>query len=165
MIPATKVGTVQVWEKLVRVKDMDNLCNKTFKVYKSLNRMQSLVYEVAYTTNENMLICAPTGAVGFPRSPLVCFPSLTFVCIDLQGKTDVAMLAILHTIGMNCSPSPREDPTSESFFWDKDQFKIVYVAPMKALAAEIVEKLGKRLQWLGIEVRELTGSWLFSHSP
>ena len=31
---------------------------------------------------------------------------------------------------------------------------------MKALAAEIVRKLGKRLQWLGISVRELTGaSW------
>ena len=28
---------------------------------------------------------------------------------------------------------------------------------MKALAAEIVRKLGKRLQWLAIEVRELTG--------
>jgi len=28
---------------------------------------------------------------------------------------------------------------------------------MKALAAEIVRKLGKRLQWLSIRVRELTG--------
>lgn len=28
---------------------------------------------------------------------------------------------------------------------------------MKALAAEIVEKLGKRLAWLGVQVRELTG--------
>ena len=56
---------------------------------------------------------------------------------------------------------------------DKNAFKIIYVwviestfltnklifssAPMKALAAEIVRKLGKRLQWLAIEVRELTG--------
>lgn len=31
------------------------------------------------------------------------------------------------------------------------------MAPMKALASEIVEKLGKRLAWLEIEVRELTG--------
>ncbi len=30
-------------------------------------------------------------------------------------------------------------------------------APMKALASEIVRKLGKRLAWLSIEVRELTG--------
>lgn len=30
-------------------------------------------------------------------------------------------------------------------------------APMKALAAEIVRKFAKRLQWLAIRVRELTG--------
>ena len=30
-------------------------------------------------------------------------------------------------------------------------------APMKALAAEIVRKLGKRLKWLAIQVKELTG--------
>ena len=30
-------------------------------------------------------------------------------------------------------------------------------APMKALAAEIVRKLGKRLHWLSVKVRELTG--------
>lgn len=30
-------------------------------------------------------------------------------------------------------------------------------APMKALAAEIVRKLSKRLKWLSISVRELTG--------
>ena len=43
---------------------MDTLCRSTFRNYKSLNRMQSLVYPVAYQTNENMLICAPTGAVS-----------------------------------------------------------------------------------------------------
>jgi antiviral helicase SLH1 len=47
---------------------MDGLCKNTFKGYKSLNRMQSLVYPVAYQTSENMLICAPTGAVS--RCPL-----------------------------------------------------------------------------------------------
>jgi hypothetical protein len=31
-------------------------------------------------------------------------------------------------------------------------------APMKALASEITRKLGKRLQWLSIRVRELTGN-------
>ena len=37
----------------------------------------------------------------------------------------------------------------------KNDSKIVYVAPMKPLAAEIVEKMGWRLSWLGIQVREL----------
>jgi len=32
---------------------------------------------------------------------------------------------------------------------------------MKALASEIVRKLGKRLKWLSIEVRELTGTVTF----
>ena len=35
--------------------------------------------------------------------------------------------------------------------------QIVYVAPMKALAAEMVRNFGKRLAPLGITVRELTG--------
>lgn len=67
------------------------------------------------------------------------------------------MLAVLHTIGMNCIPSPRDEPNAESYYCQKDDFKIIYVAPMKALAAEIVEKFKQHLAWLGIEVRELTG--------
>ena len=43
------------------------------------------------------------------------------------------------------------------FSVDRDAFKIIYVAPMKALAAEITRKFGKRLAWLGMRVRELTG--------
>jgi activating signal cointegrator complex subunit 3 len=39
----------------------------------------------------------------------------------------------------------------------KDNFKIVYVAPMKALAAEMVENFSKCLEPLGIVVKELTG--------
>ena len=134
-IPAAKVGTLGVGRKLVEISEMDGLCKRTFKGYKSLNRMQSLVYRVAYETNENMLICAPTGA----------------------GKTDAAMLAILNTISHNISPRPTEEPDASDFVVNSDDFKIIYVAPMKALAAEITEKLGKRLAWLGINVRELTG--------
>lgn len=63
-IPAGKPGTLWPGQKLVDIKDMDGLCRKTFKGYKTLNRMQSLVYPVAYKTSENMLICAPTGAVS-----------------------------------------------------------------------------------------------------
>ncbi|KAI9820347.1 MAG: hypothetical protein M1827_005969 [Pycnora praestabilis] len=134
-IPATKVGTLGVGRKLMEIKGMDGLCKRTFKGYKTLNRMQSLVYPVAYSTNENMLICAPTGA----------------------GKTDAAMLTILNAISRNISPHPSEEPDATDFTVQVDDFKIIYVAPMKALAAEITEKLGKRLAWLGIQVRELTG--------
>lgn len=47
-----------------------------FKGMKRLNRIQSIVFDTAYNTNENMLICAPTGA----------------------GKTNIAMLTVLHEI-------------------------------------------------------------------
>lgn len=38
-----------------------------------------------------------------------------------------------------------------------DDFKIIYVAPMKALAAEVTRKFSSRLACLGMKVRELTG--------
>lgn len=134
-IPAGKVGTLGKGRKLVSISEMDGLCRRTFQSYKTLNRMQSLVYPVAYQTAENMLICAPTGA----------------------GKTDAAMLTILHAIGQFTTPSPAEEPEASDFVVELDNFKIVYVAPMKALAAEITQKLGSRLAWLGIKARELTG--------
>lgn len=139
-IPAAKVGTIGAGRKLVAVSEMDGLCRGTFKGYKSLNRMQSLLYPVAYKTNENMLICAPTGA----------------------GKTDAAMLTILNVIAKNTIPNPLESHDATEFAVITNEFKIVYVAPMKALAAEVTEKLGKRLAWLGIEVRELTGDMQLS---
>jgi antiviral helicase SLH1 len=134
-IPAAKVGTLAAGQKLVQVSEMDGLCQRTFSGYKSLNRMQSLLYHVAYKTSENMLICAPTGA----------------------GKTDAAMLTILHVISQHILPNPFKEPDASDFTVQVDDFKVVYVAPMKALAAEVTEKLGKRLQWLGIQVCELTG--------
>lgn len=67
------------------------------------------------------------------------------------------MLTILHTIAQYLEPNPFTDHTASDFAVDVDDFKIVYVAPMKALAAEITEKLGRRLAWLGIRCREYTG--------
>lgn len=67
------------------------------------------------------------------------------------------MLTILHTIAQYLEPNPFEDHAAADFAVDVDDFKIVYVAPMKALAAEITEKLGRRLAWLGIRCREYTG--------
>ena len=63
------------------------------------------------------------------------------------GKTDVALMTIVHEI-------------KQHYYYgviDRSSFKIVYVAPMKALAQEIVENLSKRLKPLKIVVREYTG--------
>jgi antiviral helicase SLH1 len=57
-----------------------------------------------------------------------------------------------------------EDHDAVEFGVNADDFKIVYVAPMKALAAEITEKLGKRLAWLGIKCREYTGDMQLTKS-
>ncbi|KAK9453183.1 Sec63 Brl domain-containing protein [Dipodascopsis uninucleata] len=120
-------------EKLINIDDLDIICKNTFKKYKTLNRVQSLVFPVAYGTNGNMLISAPTGA----------------------GKTDVALLTVLRIISQYAHVSTNGDDST--VYLEKDKFKIIYVAPLKALAAEIVEKLGQRLAWLGVSVRELTG--------
>ena len=50
-----------------------------FQGVKRLNRIQSIVFDAAYNTNENLLISAPTGA----------------------GKTNIAMLTILREIKQN----------------------------------------------------------------
>ncbi|KAL7670074.1 hypothetical protein ACOME3_005012 [Neoechinorhynchus agilis] len=72
---------------------------------------------------------------------LVCAPTGA-------GKTNVALLAILNIV----------KKFTRLPVIDKDAFKIVYVAPMKALAAEMTENFSDRLSKLGdIRVRELTG--------
>jgi activating signal cointegrator complex subunit 3 len=112
--------------KRIQVKDLDPLGKLGFEGFKELNTIQSIVFEQAYHTVENLLICAPTGA----------------------GKTNIAMLSVLKTIRDHC----KSDGTI-----DKNDFKIIYIAPMKALAAEMTENFSKRLSKLGLKVRELTG--------
>ncbi|KAI9314045.1 Sec63 Brl domain-containing protein [Dichotomocladium elegans] len=141
-IPVPETAPVRSHERRVGINELDNLARNAFKAYESLNRIQSIVYPVAYETNENMLVCAPTGA----------------------GKTDVAMLTVLRCLSQYCHPPPVKGTTDINFTIAKDDFKIVYVAPMKALAAEVVEKMGKRLSFLGINVRELTGDMQLTKS-
>ena len=89
-----------------------------------LNTIQTEVFQTAFHSSENMLICAPTGA----------------------GKTMVALLVMLRAIQKQFVDGKI----------DMD-FKIIYVAPMKALAQEMVTNFGKRLAAFNIAVRELTG--------
>ncbi|XP_075718320.1 activating signal cointegrator 1 complex subunit 3 [Rhinoderma darwinii] len=129
-IPVIEPMPIGLEEKPVYVNDLDEIGQLVFKGMKRLNRIQSIVFETAYNTNENMLICAPTGA----------------------GKTNIAMLTVLHVIHQNIQQGVIQ----------KDAFKIVYVAPMKALAAEMTNYFSKRLEPLGITVKELTGDMQLS---
>ena len=56
------------------------------------------------------------------------------------GKTNIAMIAILREVAANMDAQGRID---------RAVFKIVYVAPMKALAAEQTATFGRRLADLG----------------
>ncbi|XP_072018769.1 LOW QUALITY PROTEIN: activating signal cointegrator 1 complex subunit 3-like [Amphiura filiformis] len=124
-IPPSQPAPAHIGKKLVPISELDEIGRLAFGGTKQLNRIQSVVYETAYHTNENLLICAPTGA----------------------GKTNIAMLTILHEIKQHIQQAVIK----------KDEFKVIYVAPMKALAAEMVRNFGGRLAPLGISVKELTG--------
>jgi pre-mRNA-splicing helicase BRR2 len=126
-VPALKQQAFGREEHLIPIETMPQWAQPAFAGMRNLNRIQSRVYETAFTSPENMLICAPTGA----------------------GKTNIAMLTMLHEIGMH-----RDVETGEI---NLDAFKIVYVAPMKALVQEMVLNFGKRLESFGISVKELTG--------
>lgn len=78
-IPHTSGPPPPVGEERVRISELDDIAQLAFKGTKSLNRIQSIVFERAYYTNENLLISAPTGA----------------------GKTNIAMLAVLREIKSN----------------------------------------------------------------
>ncbi|KHN94498.1 Sec63 domain protein [Metarhizium album ARSEF 1941] len=112
---------------LIPITDMPEWSRLPFSTAKSLNKIQSKCYPSAFQDDGNMLVCAPTGS----------------------GKTNVAMLTILREIGKNRNP--------ETGDIELDAFKIVYIAPLKALVQEQVGNFGKRLEPYGVRVSELTG--------
>ncbi|PKA59387.1 DEAD-box ATP-dependent RNA helicase ISE2, chloroplastic [Apostasia shenzhenica] len=124
-VPALKPKPLGAGETLIKISEMPDYARPAFEGMKQLNRVQSKVYDTALFTPENILLCAPTGA----------------------GKTNVAMLTVLHEIALHLKDGEV----------DTSKFKIVYVAPMKALVAEVVGNLGNRLKSYNIVVRELSG--------
>ncbi|KAL6011996.1 hypothetical protein ACLOJK_002466 [Asimina triloba] len=138
-IPQTPTAQMKPGERLIEIKELDDFAQAAFHGYKSLNRIQSRIYQTTYHTNENILVCAPTGA----------------------GKTNIAMIAILHEYPVATLGLVKIMLQIKQHFKDgilhKDEFKIVYVAPMKALAAEVTSTFSHRLAPLNLTVRELTG--------
>ncbi|KAI5292967.1 DEIH-box ATPase, partial [Ascosphaera acerosa] len=109
------------------ITELPDWAQPAFGSTRTLNRIQTKVFPTAFKSDGNMLICAPTGS----------------------GKTNVAMLTILREIERN-----RNAATGEIML---DDFKIVYIAPLKALVQEQVGNFGARLEPYGIRVSELTG--------
>ncbi|KAF9624190.1 hypothetical protein IFM89_008128 [Coptis chinensis] len=129
-IPPTPTAQMKPGEKLIEIQELDDFAQTAFKGYTSLNRIQSRIFQATYYTNENILVCAPTGA----------------------GKTNIAMVAVLHEIGQHFKDG----------YLHKNEFKIVYVAPMKALASEVTSTFSHRLSPLNLSVKELTGDMQLS---
>ncbi len=77
VVPAYKPRPFEAGEKLVAITELPEWSRPAFQGFSTLNRIQSRLCKTALNSNENLLLCAPTGA----------------------GKTNVALLTMLHEIG------------------------------------------------------------------
>ena len=144
IVPLAVKDPAQLHERLA-IKDVIPTAQmrKAFAGTDSLNPMQSAVYEMAFNSQENLLICAPTGA----------------------GKTNVAMLTVVAHFrdkgiikgGGNVDPYAAYQHIGAELSEFTGGKKVIYIAPMKALAQEVVDKFSSKLKSLKIIVRELTG--------
>uniref|UniRef100_A0A4W3I4Q8 Small nuclear ribonucleoprotein 200 (U5) n=1 Tax=Callorhinchus milii TaxID=7868 RepID=A0A4W3I4Q8_CALMI len=73
-VPALKPKPFSSEEQLIGVEKMPKYTQAAFEGFKTLNRIQSKLFKAAMETDENLLLCAPTGA----------------------GKTNVALMCMLH---------------------------------------------------------------------
>ena len=126
-VPALKPKPMGEEEKNVTIEELPVYARPAFEGFKSLNRIQSKLSPVCLGSDENLLLCAPTGA----------------------GKTNVALLTILREVGKHVDAATGAIRA--------DEFKVVYIAPMKSLVQEMVGSFGKRLASYGLNVGELTG--------
>ncbi|TRY69287.1 hypothetical protein TCAL_05639 [Tigriopus californicus] len=125
-VPALKPKPLGENESNVTIEKLPAYARPAFEGYKSLNRIQSKLSDTCLNSDENVLLCAPTGA----------------------GKTNVALLTMLREIGKHVDPNGAIRG---------DEFKIIYIAPMKSLVQEMVGSFSKRLAVFNIKVGELTG--------
>jgi activating signal cointegrator complex subunit 3 len=56
IIPPTPAAQMKPGEKLIEIKELDDFAQAAFRGYKSLNRIQSRIYQTVYYTNENILV-------------------------------------------------------------------------------------------------------------
>ncbi|XP_063632307.1 U5 small nuclear ribonucleoprotein 200 kDa helicase [Cydia splendana] len=76
-VPALKPKPFDEGETLLPVESLPKYVQPAFEGFKTLNRIQSRISKAALDSDENLLVCAPTGA----------------------GKTNVALLCILREVG------------------------------------------------------------------
>ena len=127
LIPPARKHTPHSY--LIKISSLMRWMQPAFSGTETLNTIQSIVFDSAFNSINNVLVAAPTGA----------------------GKTNIALLTIMREIRQFASENDKTvDMTGK-------QMKIVYLAPLKALASEIVGKFSKALSYLKVKVREFTG--------
>jgi len=118
---------------LVKTEELPAWAQRCFN-FAEFNQIQSTVFQKAHKSDENLLICAPTGA----------------------GKTNIALLTILREIQKHLNSLKFDSSTMNNFSNINWNFKIVYLVPLKALANEIVDKFKTTLSFLNIKVSEFS---------
>ena len=76
-VPPPKKPPMPEGEKLVKISELPKYTHPAFDGYESLNRIQSKLMDPTLNSDQNLLVCAPTGA----------------------GKTNVALLTMMREIG------------------------------------------------------------------
>lgn len=113
-------------EQLIKISQIESFAQPAFQGMTHLNRVQSQVYQTAFKSDRNILVCAPTSS----------------------GKTVCALLTMMRAIGKY---------TNRDGSIRANEFKIIYVAPMRSLVQEMVGNFSKRLAPYNMTVSELTG--------
>ncbi|CAD7928199.1 unnamed protein product, partial [Amoebophrya sp. A120] len=133
--------------KLIEITELPKFAQNVFRddkdkfIVQRLNPVQSKVFPIAFKQfDENMLVCAPTGA----------------------GKTNIALLTMMNVIMMHLKRV--DELNTDEVAVDKDAFKIVYIAPMKALVQQLVGFFSQRFEKYGLSVGELSGDSTLSKS-
>eukprot|EP00375_Theileria_parva_P000202 XP_762871.1 ATP-dependent RNA helicase [Theileria parva strain Muguga] len=140
-----------------KIEKLPKWSQLAFKGVDTLNPVQSTVFETAFNTSENMLICAPTGS----------------------GKTNVAILTILNVFKKHLTPKDQSLKTDSRVagesndsldglelsdcYFDKE-FTVIYISPMKSLVLEQTQSFNLRFKDYGISVHELTGEMSMSRT-
>ena len=158
-------------EPLVPVSALPTWAQPAFAGMTSLNRIQSRIFPAAFKSNVNLLVCAPTGAGKTNIAMLAVLRECGAHLEEVKGGSARGGGGGGFGGGRgggrggggggggdskNNNAAPPLPPPP-SFRVRKSDVKVVYVAPMKALAAEVTAAFSRRLAPLGLTVRELTG--------
>jgi len=164
------------YPRLVIADHMNSIECQAFEGTSTLNPMQSAVFSTAFHTRENMLICAPTGAgktnvamlavVAHLRNVgiLIVPPAITSTTKASSRAESQDIYSVYQHIGTSSSSSNTTNASSTTIVNTSSGpgRKIVYIAPMKALAQEVVAKFSSKLSKLKIVVQEFTGDMQLS---